>query len=187
MKLIYKVIFTLIVSMLLGRCLVSCKVVKEVTKEVTKYDSVAIKENKDLKRKYEELETAYQKDKQQWENTGIVFDTRPCPDSAKTVTKIIFDNGKLKSIEGNVKSLNQSLYEKTGELLYAHSVIDSLTMALERKDNRVSATRTITIKETKTKVKWPIWLFVLFFLGGIVLEYKFRPLKRILSFLNIVI
>lgn len=168
----------------------SCKTTKEVAKTENIYDSVARKENKALRRFLSEEIERFEKEREQWESTGVVFDN-PCPDSASITshgnaiipTKIIFDNGKIKSIEGRVKSLNQSLYEKSSELLDAHRTIDSLQYELEKEQTSVKKEVKTIHKHTKTKVTgWPVWLFAICFVGGCLIEYKYKIVKRILSF-----
>lgn len=143
--------------------LFSCKTVKEVTKEVVKYDSAAIKENKALRMFLSEEIERFEKDREAWENTGVVFDTDTI---TNTVTKIIFDNGKIKSIEGRVKSLNQSLYEKSSELLDAHSTIDSMGVELEKKEVELSKKQSVVVKEKKVTVT-PWWIWLLLAIGWI--------------------
>lgn len=164
--------------------LFSCKTVKEVTKEVVRYDSTAIKENVALHRFLSEEIERFEKEREAWENTGVVFVTEDCPDSSKLSppAKIIFDNGKIKSIEGRVKSLNQSLYEKSSEILDAHRTIDSLQYELEKEQTNVKKEVTTIHKHTKTKVTgWPVWLFAICLVGGLLIEYKYKIIKRILS------
>jgi len=141
----------------------SCKTVKYIEKEKIVIDSTYKEENTALFNLLKETKEKYQKEKEQWENTGVVFETTPCPDTANKspapITKIIFDNGKLKSIEGNVKALNQSLYEKSSELLDAYSTIDSMGVELEKKEIELSKKQTIVYKEIKkTFIPWWVWL-----------------------------
>lgn len=181
-------IFQLILCVLLIGCLVGCKTVKEVTKEVTKYDSTAIKENKALKRTLSEEIERFEKEKEKWEQTGVIFETTPCPDSAKTVpTTILFDNGKLKSIQGNVRSLTSDLYEKSAELYDANRMIDSLQYALELEQKNVKH-ETITIeKEVKTKVSsFPFWLLIACVIGGQILESKFKIINRVINIFSLI-
>lgn len=159
----------------------SCKVTREINKEVVKYDSVAIKENAVLKRILNEEIERFEKEREEWENTGVVFDN-PCDSVQPQPTKIVFDNGKIKSIEGRVKSLNQSLYEKSSELYDAHRIIDSLQYELEKEQTNVKKEVLTIHKKTKTKVKiWPIWLFAICFIGGNLVEWRYKLMKRILS------
>ena len=126
-----------------------------------RYDSAAIKESAALKRVLAEEIERFEKEKEQWENTGVTFDTTPCPDSTKTVTKIVFDNGKIKSIDGNVRSLNQSLYEKQSEISEAHSTIDSITTELEKTQTALSKKEVNIVKEVERKMFIPWWLWLL--------------------------
>ncbi len=146
--------------------LYSCKTTRIIEKERMTVDSSSIKERDVLKRVLKEELERFEKEKQQWENTGVVFETESCPDSTKTVTKIVFDNGKLKSIEGNVKALNQSLYETNSELLDAKVTLDSMSIELERKDEQLSKKQEVLIKNTKTTV-WPWWMWLLIAVGWV--------------------
>lgn len=173
--------------------LFSCKTVKEVTKEVVKYDSTAIKENAALHRFLAEEIERFEKERETWDKTGISFypfdaginggrDTI-ATDFKPEVPKIeFFDNGKIKSIEGRVKSLNQSLYEKSSELLDAHKTIGSLQYDLEKEQTNVKKEVTTVHKHTKTKITgWPMWLFAICLVGGLFIEWKYKLIKRILS------
>lgn len=181
-------IFNLMVLAWFIGCLSSCKTTKEVIKTETKYDSTAIHEAQRLANVLKETNERHLKEKENWESTGVVFDTPQCPDSATTtVTKIVFDNGKLKSIEGNVKALNQSLYEKSTDLLDAYSTIDSLAFENEKKEMQLSKKATVVVKEVKTKVGTAWWVYALFVLGGIGIESRlklFEHLKRIFSLIK---
>ena len=158
----------------------SCKTTKQITKEIVRYDSAAIKESAVLKRMISEQIESFEKEKQQWENTGVIFETTPCPDSTKTVTKIVFDNGKIKSIEGNVRSLNQSLYEKQAEVYDAHSKIDSITTELQKTQTALSKKEVKVIKEIERKmfIPWWLWLAVA---GALVMGTFFPKTKRFLQ------
>lgn len=161
--------------------LFSCKTVKEVVKTEVRYDSTAIEQNEALQRTLQETIENYEKERETWEKTGIIFETGPC-DSIKpeTVTKIIYDNGKLKSIQGRVKSLNVDLGERTTELYDAHRIIDSMGVELEKKEVELSKKETVKVLNKKITV-WPLWLFALCSLAGMVLEWRFKLLKRLLS------
>lgn len=159
--------------------LFSCKTTRQIIKEVIKYDSIAIKENIALHRFLSEEIERFEKERETWENTGVIFNS-DCPDNIPT--KIIFDNGKIKYIEGKVKSLNQNLHEKSSELLDAHKTIDSLQYDLEKEQINVKKEITTIHKNTKTKITaWPIWLFAICFVGGCIIEWKYKLIKRILS------
>lgn len=178
-------IFTGVLVVLLIGCLTSCKIKKEVIREVTKYDSVAIKENEDLKMVLSEEKERYEKEREQWESTGVIFETTPCPDSNKVApAKIIFaDNGRIKSIEGNVKSLTSDLYEKSAELYDAHKTIDSLQYELEHQEVKVKIETKTVNKTVKTKV-YPIWMWFLV-LAGMFIEYKFKIANKIISLIKL--
>lgn len=173
----------IIIILLLVIMAFSCKTVKEVVKVETRYDSTAINENKQLRLFLSEEIERFEKDREAWENTGVTFynpgdlvissplkydsslwghSNTPLRDpcSLCNTSKIIFDNGKIKSIEGRVKSLNQSLYEKSSELLDAHSTIDSMGVELEKKEVELSKKEKVLVKEvTRTTTPW--WLFAL--------------------------
>lgn len=176
-------------------CLSSCKttktVTKEVIKEVEKYDSTAINEVVRLKRVLSETIEKHRKEKERWDSTGISF-FDPCPDSARTVTKIVFDNGKLKLIEGNVRSLSQTLHEKSTELLDAYSTIDSIAVELEKAQaalkRETEKEEKIVYRDVERKVgKGLMWLWILIgIVIGLSAEYKFKLVKRILSLVKLI-
>jgi len=181
--------FNLIISLLLLGCLLSCKTTKEVIKIETRYDSTAIKENAALKRVLKEELERFEREKENWDSTGIVFyETLPCPDSSSKPqpTKIIFDNGRLRSIEGNVRSLNQTLYEKSAELIYAHSVIDSLSLELEKSQTDVSKKETIKYVDKVTKIKTPWWLYVLIAAVSLLIEHKVKIVGNIWKLISLI-
>lgn len=189
MKAVIKAIpFCVFVAYLLTGCLQSCKTVKEITKIETKYDSTSIKENSALKRVLAEEQERFQKEKEQWESTGVIFETTPCPDSTKTMpTKIVFDNGKLKSIEGNVKSLTSDLYEKSAELWDAHRTIDSLQYALEKEQQNIKKETKVVEKYIKTKVKsFSFWVLLICVIGGILLDWKFKIVDRLINIFSLI-
>ena len=167
---------------------VSCKTTKEITKIETKYDSTAIRESVALRRVLKEELERFEIEKEQWESTGIVFDTQPCPDSLLTsnpVTKISFENGKLKSIEGNVRSLNQSLYEKSAEVLEAHTTIDSMAIELEKDQINVFKEESIKIKEIERKIYiW--WPLIICFIIASIAEYRIGYIKKFLSLFKLI-
>lgn len=180
--------FTLFIMYLLAGCFSSCKTVKEVTKEVTKYDSTAIKEAKALKRVLSEELERFEKEKEQWESTGVIFETTPCPDSTKTMpTKIIFDNGKLKSIQGNVRSLTSDLYEKSAEAWEQKRRADSLGVELAKEKQNVKKETKVIEKKVETKVKsFPFFLLLICFLSGILGEWKFKIVGRLINIFSLI-
>ncbi len=168
------------VYILISILIFSCKTTKFVEKEKLIVDSIAIKQRDAIARVLKEEIERFEKEKEQWEETGVTFETTPCPDSTKTVTKIIFDNGKIKSIEGNVRSLNQSLYEKSSELLDAHTTIDSLGIENEKLQIELSKKQVSTVKEIKrvTFIPWWIWLIAA---GTLIAGTFFPQAKRFLK------
>lgn len=179
------IFFNVIIFSLLSGCLIGCRTVKEIEKTKTVYDSAAIQENANLKQVLAYEREMMDKEREQWNSTGVVFDTK-----CDTVynTRIEFDNGKLKSIEGNVKLLNQSLFEKQTELYDAHRLIDSLLFEVEKKDTKV-VKETMTITKTvkrKPAYGWLLWFIPLLLLIGAVVEYRFKIFKRFLSLKNII-
>lgn len=173
-----------ILAIILTASLFSCKTTKFVEKEKIVVDSTAIKERDAVKRVLKEAIEQFEKEKEQWESTGIIFETTPCPDSTKTQpTKIVFDNGKLKSIEGNVRSLTSDLYEKSVELYDAHSVIDSLSEETERLQTALSKTETKVVKEIKRVAFIPWWIWVI---AGLAVVFGSHPYaKKFLKSKNI--
>ena len=145
--------------------LFSCKTTKFVEKEKIVVDSTAIKQRDAIARVLKEEIERFEKEKEEWNNTGISFDTTPFESATKTVTKIIFDNGKIKSIEGNVKTLNQSLYEKQAEVYDAHSTIDSMGIEIEKLQVELSKKQVSVVKDIETKWYIPIWVWVVVALG----------------------
>lgn len=158
----------------------SCRVTKYIDREKIVVDSSAVSQNETLKRTLKETIEAHEREREQWESTGVVFETEPCPDSTRTVTKIVFDNGKLKSIEGNVRALNQSLYQKENEVSALQSRLDSMAIELDRKQVELSKKVTTVTKEVVRKPGWIWWLLVIGAIGGWTGRGYFPRIKKIL-------
>lgn len=164
------VIILLLVALLSS----SCKTTKFIEKEKIVVDSTAITQRDVFQKTLKETIESWKKEKQSWETTGIVFEDTPCPDSVRTEpAKIIFDNGKLKSVEGRVKILNQSLYEKNYELDNAYRVIDSMAVEMEKKDIALSKKETSVEvkKESVPYIPWWIWLIPIAWFGREIIPW----------------
>lgn len=181
MKLIINILALLFIAALLCFTAFSCKTIKEVVKVETRYDSTAIRENAALKRVLSEEIERFEKEKETWEKTGIVFET-DCDTVTNTVTKIVYDNGKLKSIEGRVKTLNMDIVERTEELYDAHRQIDSLQYALEKEETNVKHHVKVLHRDVKRTVM-PGWIWLLLAVGWIARGYWPR-LKQYLSLIK---
>jgi len=163
----------------------ACKTTKYIDRVETKVDSSVIYQRDMLQRTLKETIEQYEKERHQWETTGVVFETQPCPDSIQTkmVTKIVFDKGKIKSIEGNVKALNQSLMEKQTEIYDAHSTIDSLAIVLDNTKAELSKKQQGLVKSVvrKTIPGWIFWVLLLLLIVGIAIEYRLGVAKRVIN------
>jgi len=163
----------------------ACKTTKYVDRVETKVDSSVVYQRDQLQKTLRETITQYEKEKQQWETTGVVFETLPCPDSihTKMITKIVFDNGKIKSIEGNVKALNQSLMEKHIEVYKANTIIDSLTVVLDNTKAELAKKQQVLVKSVVRK-SIPGWIFLallLLLIVGIAIEYRLGVARRVIN------
>lgn len=157
----------------------SCKTTKYIDRVKVVTDSTVIQQNEGLKKVLAETIERYEKDKENWEKTGIVFDTIRLSDTV-TINKVVFDNGKIKSAEGRIKAVNVELWEKSTELLDAHSTIDRLSIELERKEIQLSKKQETVIKEvTRKSFIW--WPAIIFLIAGIFLQYKFKLWERVRS------
>lgn len=163
--------------------LASCTTTKYIDREKVVVDSSVVEQNEALQRTLHETIENHQQEKQQWENTGVTF-------YRDTVTKIVFEKGKVKYIEGPVKALNQSLYEKSSELSQARETIDSMKAALAKKETNLEKTTVTVTKRIKTRF-FPWWLLILIpvvLLIGSFAENRFkyiRHFQRIFSLLKI--
>jgi hypothetical protein len=83
----------------------SCKVTKYIDREVVKIDSSVIEQNEGLQKTLKETIERYESERESWEKTGILFDTIRQNDTV-IVNKVIFDNGKIKSAEGRIRSIS---------------------------------------------------------------------------------
>lgn len=154
-----------VVAIILLVLAASCKVTKYIDREKIVVDSSVIEQNKTLQRTLKETIEKYEKERETWESTGVVFET-DCDTSLRTITKIVYDNGKLQSIEGRVKSLNIDLVERTTELYDAHRQIDSMAFELERKEIALSKKQETIIK-TVEKTSRPGWIWWLLLIGAV--------------------
>lgn len=190
----------IIIILLLVVMAFSCKTVKEVVKVETKYDSTAINENKQLRLFLSEEIERFEKEREAWENTGVTFFrdnvvagtdttgkinwTTKASDPPYTVhaytppTKIIFENGKIKSVEGPIKSIDQSRYQKKSELSESKKKIDSLIKEDEKNKVELSKKQSVVVKEKKVTVT-PWWIWLLLAVGWIGRGYWPR-LKNII-------
>lgn len=174
--------------------LASCTTTKYIDREKVVVDSSVVEQNEALQRTLHETIERHEKEKEQWENTGILFESKSYLDSVKwsnsIPAKIVFENGKLKSIEGNVRSLNQNLYAKSSELSEARETIDSMKAALAKKETNLERTTVTVTKKIKTRF-FPWWLLILIpviLLIGSFAENRFkyiRHFQRIFSLLKI--
>lgn len=105
---------------------------KYIDREVVRVDSSVIEQNEGLQKALRETIENYEKERESWEKTGIVFDTLRLNDTI-VVNRVVFDNGKIKTVEGRIKAINTELHEKSSELINAYSLIDSLSFENEKK------------------------------------------------------
>lgn len=207
--------------------LASCTTTKYIDREKVVVDSSVVEQNEALQRTLHETIERHEKEKEQWENTGITFyenyeggrptksmvldSNKVMPDSAIIrvftggpttatdrklepypwpKTRIILEDGKLKSIEGPVKSFNQNKYAKSSELSEARTTIDSMKAALAKKETNLEKTTVTVTKKIKTRF-FPWWLLILIpvvLLIGSFAENRFkyiRHFQRIFSLLKI--
>lgn len=159
----------------------SCRTVKQVERVRTVLDSSVIEQNEGLQQVLKETIEQYEKILETASKTGVIFDTvYRDTGSLKVVNKVTFDNGKIKTAEGRILAVSQDLTDKTSELYDAHSTIDSLAIELERRDAQLSKQVTTVTKEVKRTV-WPCWLFIVCLAAGLVLEYRFKLIQKIMK------
>lgn len=141
--------------------LLSCKTTKYVERETVRVDSSWIEQNAGLQSAITEIIESYEKEKETWIKTGILFDT-VYRDTGRIINKVTFDNGRIKTAEGRIIAINTDLHEKTAELLDAHSTIDELSMKLEKTEAQLSKKQEVLIKEVrKSFLPWWVWLLIL--------------------------
>lgn len=159
----------------------SCRTIKYVEKERVKIDSSVIQQNEGLQQVLKETIEQYEKILETASKTGVIFDTvYRDTGSLKVVNKVTFDNGKIKTAEGRILAVSQDLTDKTSELYDAHSTIDSMAIELERRDAQLSKQVTTVTKEVKRTV-WPWWLFIVCLVAGLILEYRFKLIQKIMK------
>jgi hypothetical protein len=156
----------------------SCKTIKYVDRVRTVTDSTVIEQNEGLQRTLAETIERYESQIESINKTGIIFDT-VYRDTGSITRVTFFDNGKIKSAEGRIKSISVDLKDRETALLDAHSTIDSLAIEIERKDAQLSKQVTTVTKEVKRTV-YPWWIFIICLIAGLLIEWKYKILKRIL-------
>jgi len=155
--------------------LLSCGTTKYVDRETIRVDSSWIEQNEGLQRTLQQTIENYEKEREEWTRTGVLFDT-VYRDTGRVVNRVTFDNGKIKTIEGRIIAINTDLHEKTVELLDAHSTIDDLSMKLETAETRLAKKQDTVIKEVrKSFIPWWIWLVMI--AGFLVRHYWQKIIK----------
>lgn len=153
----------------------SCTSSKHVSRETARTDSSAVKEVARLTKVLKDTVSAYERQLAALSETGVVFETRT--DTVRLPGKIeYYDNGRIKSVEGMLRSANQRVLEEVAEKYNYASTIDSLTTELERKEVKV-VTETKTVeKDVKRGLPW-FWLCV-GLIGGWLARWKIWPWVR---------
>ncbi len=158
--------------------LFSCGTTKYVDRETIRVDSSWVEQNKGMQATLEETIINYEKQREKWEKTGILFDT-VYKDTGRIVNRVTFDNGKIKTIEGRIIAINTGLHEKTAELLDAHSTIDDLSTKLEISETKLAKKQDVVIKEVRRSyIPWWIWLLVIV---GFLIRHLWPRIKSILK------
>lgn len=158
----------------------SCTTTKYIDREVIKTDSSVIEQNEGLQRTLQETIQNYESRIESINKTGIVFDTLYRDTGSAVISKVtFFDNGKIKSAEGRIKSISLDLQDKESELLDANTTIDSMGMELERKEAELSKKVTTVTKEVKRKF-FPWYIFLLL-PAGLFIEYRFKLIQRLIK------
>ena len=160
--------------------LVSCRTTREIVKEKVVVDSSVVERNERLERTLKETVDRYEAERESWASTGVIFDTTYLPgDTVREPAKVVFhDNGRIKSVEGRLRSVTLSEQERTAELLDAHGTIDSLVIELDRKDAQLSKkVNTVTKEITKTALPFWVWLLLL---AGFLVRHYWQKIKSII-------
>lgn len=159
---------------LLSAFLVSCGASKKtVYVEKTTEDSSVRKERDYLFAKIQELKEYYEKKLS--DSSGITIDFNqpdtnnscPCDDTLALVTttnppknKVIFDNGKLKSAEGNLAKITVTNKQLLSEITNRDARIEELSLALEKAQTETHKSSEIRYVEKKSKSWWWVWLII---------------------------
>lgn len=155
--------------------LLSCNTSKKINVQQTQKDSLYKEEALDLRRMLKETQEYY--DKILSDSSGVTIEYQPVyRDTGSTKYfpqylpgKVIFDNGKLQSAEGQIKSVTISNKRLQEELSLKDQKIDSLTAISNKKDVQLS--ETTKVKEVVKKSRPPFWLFILVFIGGFAFRH----------------
>lgn len=173
----YKLLFISVCTALLF----GCKTTRYIDREKIVIDSSLVQQNEGLQQTLIETIERYEKEREAWLTTGVLFDT-VYKDTGRVVNKVTFDNGRIKTIEGRIFAVNQDLHEKTAELLDAHATIDDLSMKLERTEAELSKkVTTVTRDVEKTYLPW--WLYIILFVAGWIARGLLWP--KILNWIRV--
>lgn len=153
--------------------LASCRSTRTVQKETIIRDSTAIREVATLKRVIKDTVANYERQLSQLSETGVVFETRT--DTVRIPGKIeYYDNGRIKSVEGALKSVNQRLQEEVAEKYNYAATIDSLMQVNDSLATNVRV-ETKTVEKQVKRGGFPWFWVILTAVVTLVVRWKLWP------------
>lgn len=170
-------IFLIISAVLLAACNTTKHSARHTESESSRADSLqselakATEQNELLQKTLHETIVQYEAERSRWDSLGVSFYPVDCPDSAVTVPtpQIDFDDGKIKSIRGPVKSVNLKSQQTEKELAQARETVDSIKYQLSQRDAEIarlravqtetaSAGQTVVTDKQTRPASWLFWL-----------------------------
>jgi hypothetical protein len=170
-------IILLAILMIFVWMLTGCRTVEKVVeRERLIKDSTSVRQVDSLLVVQHDLIQQYETTLQEMRDAGVVFSEIPCPDNPNTVE--ITPDGGIKA-SGAIKSANVKESTLQLELARLRSTYDSL-LHIQRKDSIQVHTQYKTITKTVSRKAQPSWyLWLIFLVAGMVLEYRFKLIRFI--------
>lgn len=166
----------LLILLIFASCTTSRKSSSSTTVVV---DSTSIRAWQEHAAMLEKQVEEYQKDSSAAKEIEVIFaDDCDC-DSSKPAPVIVFDNGKIASITGQLKSIKQQLTDEVKE----SSKFEQEASFWKSKYDSVANNKKVDIKEEDKEVKrtvTPIWVWFLIALLSVALLREYFP--RIIDF-----
>jgi chromosome segregation ATPase len=146
-----------ILPVILALTLLSCRSTRVVERVKIEYDSTAIRNEAKLQEELRETTARYEKMLESASGTEVVFETRT--DTVTLPGRIeYYPDGRLKSVEGQLASVRQSLQESEAQRYEYSDSIATLKSELEQAKTEVKE----RVQVVEKKVEYvPMWAWAL--------------------------
>lgn len=158
-----KIAFILPIAIIL---LASCRSTRVIERVQVKYDSTAIRNEQALQKELQATTERYEQMLADSSGTEVVFlkDTVVMPGRVE-----YYPDGRLKSVEGQLQSVKQTLKKSETQLYEYADTIASLRKQLKQATTNVRIEEKVINKEVKRIMWWPILLALI--VGWIARQY----------------